>query len=166
MTVLFKIPVERIQDWRGFQAVLWFLLVTVISIAANARCACAKALKRHQKQLSRSFGAPSYTIPADACPCLKRAHQRFISRRRRRAHDAPKRPRWARTFSSRASSRPSWTLCWRNVEQGVGELDTDKLPPLLKLPYRDAMADALIDLVSAAQIRQVFVGFQRYLYQG
>jgi len=57
-------------------------------------------------------------------------------------------------------------LCWRNVEQGVGELDTDKLPPLLKLPYRDAMADALIDLVSAAQIRQVFVGFQRYLYQG
>lgn len=52
------------------------------------------------------------------------------------------------------------------VEQGVEELDTDKLSPLLKLRYRNAMADALSDLGSAAQIRQVFVGFQRYLYQG
>lgn len=52
------------------------------------------------------------------------------------------------------------------VEQGVEELDTDKLSPLLKLRYRNAMADALSDLGSATQIRQVFVGFQRYLYQG
>ncbi|MCJ7798403.1 MAG: hypothetical protein MUP33_01340, partial [Polaromonas sp.] len=52
------------------------------------------------------------------------------------------------------------------VEQGVEELDTDKLSPLLKPRYRNAMADALSDLGSAAQIRQVFVGFQRYLYQG
>lgn len=52
------------------------------------------------------------------------------------------------------------------VEQGVEELDTDKLSPLLKLRWRNAMAEALSDLGSAVQIRQVFVGFQRHLYQG
>lgn len=49
------------------------------------------------------------------------------------------------------------------VQQGVGELDTDKLSPLLKLKY-SALNDAVKDLGSPDQIRQVFVGFQRYLY--
>lgn len=49
------------------------------------------------------------------------------------------------------------------VTQGVDELDGEKLSPLLKLKY-NALADALKDLGSAEEIRQVFVGFQRYLY--
>ena len=50
------------------------------------------------------------------------------------------------------------------VKQGVDELDADKLSPLLKLKY-SALNDAVKDLGSPDQIRQVFVGFQRYLYQ-
>ena len=50
------------------------------------------------------------------------------------------------------------------VKQGVEELDAEKLSPLLKLKYT-ALNDALKDLGSPEQIRQVFVGFQRYLYE-
>jgi type I restriction enzyme R subunit len=52
------------------------------------------------------------------------------------------------------------------VKQGVGELDQEKLSPLLKLRYRDAIQDAVTDLGPAEQIRGVFVGFQKYLYEG
>jgi type I restriction enzyme R subunit len=51
------------------------------------------------------------------------------------------------------------------VKEGVEELDAEKLTPLLRLRYNNAIADALDDLGSADQIRKVFVGFQRYLYQ-
>ena len=50
------------------------------------------------------------------------------------------------------------------VSQGVDELDADKLSPLLKLKYRNAIADALAELGRPDQVRQVFVGFQRHLY--
>lgn len=50
------------------------------------------------------------------------------------------------------------------VKQGVDELDAEKLSPLLKLKYT-ALNDALKDLGSPEQIRQVFFGFQRYLYE-
>lgn len=50
------------------------------------------------------------------------------------------------------------------VKQGVDELDAEKLSPLLKLKYNNALADAVKDLGSPEQIRQVFVDFQRYLY--
>ena len=49
------------------------------------------------------------------------------------------------------------------VEQGVEELDMDKLTPLLRLKYH-AIADAAADLGTPEQIRQTFVGFQKYLY--
>jgi type I restriction enzyme R subunit len=49
------------------------------------------------------------------------------------------------------------------VEQGVDELDLDKLPPLLRLKYH-AIADAAAELGTPQQIRDVFVGFQKYLY--
>ncbi|MCP5139545.1 MAG: hypothetical protein H6979_06790 [Chromatiales bacterium] len=52
------------------------------------------------------------------------------------------------------------------VKQGVGELDQEKLSPLLKLKYRDAIQDAVSDLGPAEEIRAVFVGFQKYLYLG
>ena len=50
------------------------------------------------------------------------------------------------------------------VKQGVDELDAEKLSPLLKLKY-NALNDAIKDLGSPEQIRQVFVGFQRHLYE-
>jgi hypothetical protein len=50
-------------------------------------------------------------------------------------------------------------------QEGVGELDGDKLAPLLKLRYKNAIADALVDLGNAEQIRGLFIGFQRYLYE-
>jgi len=50
------------------------------------------------------------------------------------------------------------------VTQGVGELDSDKLTPLLKLRYKNAISDALKDLGSTEEIRRVFTGFQRHLY--
>ena len=49
------------------------------------------------------------------------------------------------------------------VKVGVDELDGEKLSPLLKLKY-SALNDAIKDLGSPEQIRQVFVGFQRHLY--
>ena len=49
------------------------------------------------------------------------------------------------------------------VKEGVGELATEKLPNLLTLKYR-AVSDAAAELGSVASIRDVFVGFQQYLY--
>lgn len=49
------------------------------------------------------------------------------------------------------------------VEEGVDELDLEKLTPLLRLKY-NAIADAAADLGTPQQIRDVFVGFQKYLY--
>lgn len=51
------------------------------------------------------------------------------------------------------------------VKEGVDELAPEKLTPLLKLRYNNAIADAMADLGDAKQIRRVFVGFQRFLYQ-
>jgi type I restriction enzyme R subunit len=51
------------------------------------------------------------------------------------------------------------------VREGVGELDQDKLAPLLRLRYHDSIADALADLGDATLIGRIFAGFQRYLYQ-
>lgn len=51
------------------------------------------------------------------------------------------------------------------VSQGVDELDAEKLTPLLRLRYNNAIADAVADLGSPEQIRTTFVGFQRYLYE-
>jgi type I restriction enzyme R subunit len=51
------------------------------------------------------------------------------------------------------------------ITVGVEELDQDKLTPLLRLKYHDAIADAITDLGPADQIRTLFTGFQKYLYQ-
>jgi len=50
------------------------------------------------------------------------------------------------------------------VRVGVEELDREKLRPLLSLKYH-AIADAVADLGRAEEIRNVFAGFQKYLYQ-
>jgi type I restriction enzyme R subunit len=51
------------------------------------------------------------------------------------------------------------------VKVGVEELAQDKLSPLLKLKYHDAIADAVADLGRPEEIGKVFAGFQKYLYQ-
>jgi type I restriction enzyme R subunit len=50
------------------------------------------------------------------------------------------------------------------VTQGVDELDADKLTPLLRLKYNNAISDAVEDLGGTKQIRAMFAGFQKYLY--
>ncbi|NMF83230.1 type I restriction endonuclease subunit R [Nodosilinea sp. P-1105] len=49
------------------------------------------------------------------------------------------------------------------IEQGVGELDQDKLPQLLELKYHN-LRDAIADLGEVNNIRSVFIGFQQHLY--
>ena len=51
------------------------------------------------------------------------------------------------------------------VTVGVQELDVTQLTPLLRLKYRDSIADAIADLGKAEEISRVFSGFQKYLYQ-
>ncbi|MFM8593898.1 MAG: type I restriction-modification enzyme R subunit C-terminal domain-containing protein, partial [Chloroflexota bacterium] len=51
------------------------------------------------------------------------------------------------------------------VAQGVGELDLEKLPALIKLRY-GAVDDAKATLGSPEDIRTLFAGFQRFLYAG
>ncbi len=50
------------------------------------------------------------------------------------------------------------------VKVGVQELDQEKLSPLLRLKYNNAIADAIADLGRPEEIGTVFSGFQKYLY--
>jgi type I restriction enzyme R subunit len=51
------------------------------------------------------------------------------------------------------------------VKDGVDELAQEKLSPLLRLKYDNAIADAVADLGKPEEIGQLFAGFQKYLYQ-
>ena len=66
-------------------------------------------------------------------------------------------------FSDRQQAFIDFLLA-QYVTQGVEELDTDKLTPLLRLKYNNAISDAVTDLGGTAQIRSIFSGFQQYLY--
>jgi type I restriction enzyme R subunit len=50
------------------------------------------------------------------------------------------------------------------IQQGVDELDAEKLSPLLRLKYQ-ALDDAFAQLGKPDQVRRLFVGFQRHLYE-
>ena len=50
------------------------------------------------------------------------------------------------------------------IRQGVGELDDDRLPYLIDLKYR-TVDDAIADLGPEASIRNMFIGFQKHLYE-
>ena len=50
------------------------------------------------------------------------------------------------------------------VRQGVEELDDQKLPHLIELKYH-AVADAVAELGQVAAIREIFIGFQKHLYE-
>lgn len=49
------------------------------------------------------------------------------------------------------------------VAEGVDEIDQVKLPSLLQLKYH-SVNDAVAELGSVQGIREVFTGFQEYLY--
>jgi len=70
----------------------------------------------------------------------------------------------AAEFTDRQQSFVDFVLA-QYVKQGVDELDAEKLSPLLKLKYNNAIADAFAELGQPEQVRKVFVGFQRHLYE-
>lgn len=74
------------------------------------------------------------------------------------AHDAS-----AQEFGDRQQAFIEFVL-GQYVAQGVGELDSEKLSPLLKLRYNNALFDAIADLGGPEEIRKVFSSFQRHLY--
>jgi len=49
------------------------------------------------------------------------------------------------------------------VARGVGELSTEKLPQLIELKYH-SLGDAVKELGTVSEIREVFIGFQQHLY--
>lgn len=51
------------------------------------------------------------------------------------------------------------------VSVGVEELDQEKLALFLRLKYHDSIKDAVADLGKPEEIGNVFIGFQKYLYQ-
>ncbi len=51
------------------------------------------------------------------------------------------------------------------ITEGVDQLDIDQLSPLLRLRY-GSMGDAVADLGEPGAIREMFRGFQRWLYEG
>ena len=67
-------------------------------------------------------------------------------------------------FSSKQQAFLSFVLA-HYVSVGVEELAEDKLGPLLKLKYNNAIADAFADLGTPDVVRNAFIGFQKYLYQ-
>ena len=67
-------------------------------------------------------------------------------------------------FSRRQQAFLDFVLA-QYVKVGVEELAQEKLSPLLKLKYHNAIADAIADLGQPEEIGKVFVGFQKYLYQ-
>ncbi len=70
----------------------------------------------------------------------------------------------AATFTEKQQAFLDFVLA-QYVREGVEELDTEKLSPLLKLKYNNTIQDATRALGDPKVIRQMFVGFQKYLYQ-
>jgi type I restriction enzyme, R subunit len=67
-------------------------------------------------------------------------------------------------FNSKQQAFLNFVL-FQYIKVGVEELDQDKLSPLLKLKYNNAIADAVADLGRPEEIGNVFAGFQKYLYE-
>jgi len=72
------------------------------------------------------------------------------------------RERIARDYQSELQTFLGFVLS-QYVSEGVGELESAKLPDLLELRYK-GINDATQQLGSVQAIREAFVGFQRHLY--
>jgi type I restriction enzyme, R subunit len=82
----------------------------------------------------------------------------------RQTRSVQARPEIAATFNDKQQAFLDFVLA-QYVREGIDELDTEKLSPLLKLKYKNNLSDAMRDLGEATSVRQMFVGFQKYLYQ-
>ena len=69
----------------------------------------------------------------------------------------------SRQFDARQQAFLDFVLS-HYVRVGVGELDQEKLTPLLRLKYDDSIADAVADLGKPDDIGRTFASFQKYLY--
>ena len=66
---------------------------------------------------------------------------------------------------SRRSNRRFWISCWATyVAEGIEELDVSKLSQLETL-RNGSVSDGVLDLGAHSEIRELFIGFQRFLYQ-
>lgn len=65
-------------------------------------------------------------------------------------------------FSSKQQAFLDFVLA-HYVNEGVRELDQEKLTPLLRLKYNNSISDAIADLGQPEDIRTLFAGFQKYL---
>ncbi|MEO6118974.1 MAG: DEAD/DEAH box helicase family protein [Methylotenera sp.] len=81
--------------------------------------------------------------------------------RTNRAHSA--KDKIHQNFADKQSSFIDFVL-GQYVKQGVDELNQEKLKDLIGLKYQ-SIHDATSELGNASEIRQLFVGFQKYLYQ-
>jgi type I restriction enzyme R subunit len=68
------------------------------------------------------------------------------------------------TFTAKQQAFLDFVLS-QYVKVGVEELDPEKLAPLLKLKYHNALSDAFADLGEPTQVSFLFTDFQKYLYQ-
>ncbi len=82
----------------------------------------------------------------------------------REARAAIARPEINAHFNSKQQAFLEFVLA-HYITEGVGELDRDKLTPLLRLKYHNSLPDALADLGKPDEIGSVFSNFQQYLYQ-
>lgn len=55
-------------------------------------------------------------------------------------------------------------VLFKYIDSGVDELDQAKLPELIELKYH-TIADATETLGGVDEIRNLFIGFQKHLYQ-
>jgi type I restriction enzyme R subunit len=93
------------------------------------------------------------------------AYVAFAAAPETRAHRAAAaRTASALQFTDKQSAFVDFVLA-QYVNQGVDELDAEKLSPLLRLKYRNALADAFAELGKPEEVRNLFVGFQRFLYE-
>lgn len=76
---------------------------------------------------------------------------------------ASARPHINAHFSSRQRAFLDFVLD-HYIAEGVGELDQEKLTPLLRLKYHDSISDAVAELGEPAEIGRAFADFQKYLY--
>ena len=92
------------------------------------------------------------------------AYVAFALRRYTRQERADKaRPEIRAHYSDRQQAFLEFVLS-QYVKEGVDELDVEKLPALLKLRY-GGLPDALPHLGDMRQIRGLFVGFHRHVYE-
>ncbi len=81
----------------------------------------------------------------------------------REARAALAKPSITALFSNKQQAFLDFVLA-QYVKVGVDELAQEKLSPLLKLKYNNAIADAVADLGAPEEIGKVFTSFQQYLY--